>query len=258
MDSYDNSLPQQMDVVKQPVYDILDIPDSISHDRSLYYSNSSKQILLEGPRGLLIAKYFSGEIPDPKYHKFYCLFPRDYIPYAGSKIPNTNTATVSAICWPIETLSDTRRGLSSSAPPDINSDLIQTTNDIPLYPSDPNGRQTPRDLKGSRVSPNGMITNYGDTSHVIDENGVRIRGRVTNTHAESRGVTQQSPLFGVLPKTAVTFFASDYLPDTKTLNNVVSIIAAIGLVFDTLVRLAAIIETTLIRSEINDRNQDSN
>lgn len=80
-----------------------------------YYNERSGLIVLDGPRGPLLARYHSDKYPDPERFKFLCAFNPDYTVFEGPAAPDRATPDIIAYAFPIERHNDPVEGVSSGA-----------------------------------------------------------------------------------------------------------------------------------------------
>ena len=180
-----------------------------------FYNSDSRLILLEGTdRGPLLARYQGADPPDPRRHKFLVSFEKSYPVYEKSRAPSEAPADVCAIAWPVEKTRDPRTSVTSGATGDAVSGKGEGEPKTLITPESGHDK-TMRDLSGMQLTP-ARADIYADGGGLaVDAAGVHIEGGFEQPTTQKKGVMRESPLFGLVPKTIVTFFASDYLPDIK-------------------------------------------
>lgn len=203
---------------------VLEIPEDLRGKTENYFSRDSRLIVLEGPRGNMLARYTHPETPDPERHRFWTTFPEDYREFGGGEVPRVANADVEAVAFPVESTVDQRSSVSSGAS-SASDGSTPTPEDVILsHGSSP----WLTEQQGIRTGPNGTHIYGGDGTGIsVDQGGVRTEGSFEQPAAEKKGVTQASPLFGLVPKTAVTFFASDFLPALQRVQQLIGIVQAI-------------------------------
>jgi hypothetical protein len=204
---------------------VLEVPDELESGRTeTYFSRDSRLIVLEGPRGNMLARYTHPETPDPERHRFLTTYPEDYREFEGSSVPDVAGADVEAVCFPVESTVDQRSSVSSGAG-STSEGSSPTPEDVILsHGSSP----FLTDQKGIRTGPNGTHVHGADGNGLsIDQGGVRLNGSFEQPSAEKKGVTQASPLFGLVPKSVVTFFAADFLPALDRVQKLIGLVQAI-------------------------------
>jgi len=203
---------------------VLEVPEDLRGRTERYFSRDSRLIVLEGPRGTMLARYTHPETPDPERHRFLTTFPEDYRVFDGGEVPVRANADVDAVAFPVESTIDQRSSVSSGAS-SAGEGSSPTSEDVLLtHGSSPWLTQQ----QGIRTGPNGTHMHGGDgTGLSVDQSGVRVEGSFEQPSAEKKGVTQASPLFGLVPKTAVTFWASDFLPALQRVQQLLGIVQAV-------------------------------
>lgn len=114
---------------------------------------------------------------------------------------------VTAHSFPVVHITDPRSTVSAGASTaGTSSDYIASSKDIDLT----TGGSTMLDAEGVTIRPKSMSIAYGAGGMDIDEEGIHTEGQINQRKTTSKGMTAESGLFGILPKTAVTFWAADY------------------------------------------------
>ena len=99
----------------------LQVPDEYRGEKSQWYSRRSKLIVLQGPRGPLVARYINtNEPPDPTRHEFVTTFPENYRVFEGAEVPDMTRAETTAIAWPVEQTKNPQSTVSDRTPPDLS------------------------------------------------------------------------------------------------------------------------------------------
>lgn len=180
--------------------------------------------MLDGPRGPLLARYTHSETPDPKRHKFLTTFPEDYPVFEGTSVPGVANADVEACAWPVERTTDPRSSVTSGAS-SAGSSTAPTPEDVILsHSSSPHLTSQ----QGIRTGPNGTHVHGGDGNGIsVDRGGVRTNGQFEQPSPEAKGASQASPLFGIVPKSAVTFFTADFLPALQRVQQLIGIVQTV-------------------------------
>ncbi|RME29028.1 MAG: hypothetical protein D6800_03175 [Candidatus Zixiibacteriota bacterium] len=184
------------------------VPDDLSGDASYFFDPRSKLIILEGPRGKLLAHYLSPLPPDPRRHQFYCHFPARYPVFSGDRPPAQAPADTAAVAWPVEIMKSDSDVMPAGAS-GLDRARIATSYDAVLMASSPGSNPS---QSGLRVGPDHIEMMTPGSTLALDPRGLRVDGQTELRGSIGRGVTRESPLFGILPKTVVTFWAADYLP----------------------------------------------
>lgn len=229
MDERDDHYRRQHDNPNRPTGSrtytrVLEVPEQMRGRTENYFSRDSRLIVLEGPRGTMLARYTHPETPDPDRHRFLTTYPEDYNTFDGDSVPNVANADVSAVCFPVESTVDQRSSVSSGA--SSTSGGSNPTSEDVLLSHDSSPFLT--DQQGIRTGPNGTHVHGGDGNGLsIDQGGIRMNGSFEQPSAEKKGVTQASPVFGLVPKTAVTFFGADFLPALQRVQGLIGIVQAI-------------------------------
>ena len=211
-----------MDRTNESVMSILDVPDVVEGD---HYNERSGLIILEGPRGPLLARYAHPALPpDPERFKFQTCFPRDYTTFEQAEPPAQAPADIEAYARPIERTIDPRMGVSSGASknPTEGSPTGRDETTIMVTPKQGRQQQLP-DLTGVEVRSKQTDIRGEDSGLTVGEK-VKVVGGFEQPNAESKGVSKESSLAGLIPKTAITFPAADYLPDLKKLQKLRSLV----------------------------------
>lgn len=230
-------------------YDFLEIPNNMIGDTEQFFNRKSRVIVVSGPRGNMLAHYPSRIIPDPNRHQFYVCFHKNYKPFDGAVVPPTIKADITALAQPIEKVADNRLSVVSNTPPDIEADIAPSPTDLLIMvPQGIDQGSTIPHTTGIKVGAKSMEAHFGGGGLGIDETGVRISGQAQIQQPVSKGVTQESPLFGILPKTAVTFWAADYLPDLKKLRSIAEYILLMTHIIETIRDLADLVATFTTRN----------
>ena len=195
------------------------------------YNPKTRTIALQGPRGTLLANYATPSIPpDATQHRFLVYFDDAYTPFKGTRVPSSTRDDVMAFCLPIEVTREQRMtvdaGFSDSAGP--NKEPGTSSHDIITSGTtmlDANGMSLRERVAHIHMEGKGLI---------IDESGLKTIGQLRQTKVEDRGITQQSNLWSIIPKTAVTFWAADMLPNVGKLkqyaSNIILIYEAVTMV----------------------------
>ena len=110
----------------------LAVPEPLRSSTEAYFSRRSGLIVLEGPRGWLLARYQHVEAPDPYRHVFFTEFPEDYPVFDGARVPAEAPADVEAIAWPVQRSVDPRVTIASGAVSEVEADTSSTARDIIL------------------------------------------------------------------------------------------------------------------------------
>jgi hypothetical protein len=197
-----------------------EIPASRRNQFEKYYNRKSRLIVISGPRGPMLARYTGHETPEHGRHRFLVTYPDDYPVFESAQPPDVAPADVEAVCWPVERNRDPRFSLATGAAsqrgssgPEPTDQLFTTDYDKPIT-----------DQNGIRVTEHGAHMRGGGGGISVDKDGVRAEGSFKQTAPEKRGMTQQSPVFGILPKSVVTFFAADYLPDIVSIRKLIQFV----------------------------------
>jgi hypothetical protein len=229
MDERDGGSQRETDNPRRPVRSttitrVLEVPSEMQGRTEEYFSRDSRLIVLEGPRGTMLARYTHPETPDPGRHRFLTTYPEDYKTFDGDRVPAVANADVGAVAFPVETSVDQRSTVSSGASSAAEGSAATTEDVLLTHGSSP----WITEQKGIRTGPNGTHVHGADGNGIsVDQDGTRVEGGFEQPSAEKKGVTQASPLFGLVPKTAVTFFAADYLPALQRVQSLIGTVQAI-------------------------------
>lgn len=238
----------QEDPLQGTINAFLRVPRALTADRTQYYSKRSRLIVLEGPRGMLLAHYHSPVAPDPRQHRFHCTYPRNYSVFRGVRVPDITHADVQAVAFPIDNIVDDRSPVVAGTQASMDSDLAPASDEVHIIPPTV-GKFRGMRQPGMRVSPRGIVGSFEGGGFVVDKNGMKIEGQVQTREVSTRGVTTESPLWGILPKTAVTFYASDVLPDVAKMNRYINIVTLLYAAYRAITSFAAILNTALADDE---------
>lgn len=182
-------------------------------DPDRFYNAATRTIALEGPRGVLLAVYTQPSVrPDPAHHRFLAYYSEDYTPFKGDTVPATTRADVTAFCVPVDVSSDKRATVEAGAP-DFNAetDASPSRGDFNVV----TGGTTLADATGMSFRRHSVQLWVDGAGFQAAAGRVQFKGQTRLERPEGRGVTAQSPIWSVVPKTAVTFFAADMLPDLE-------------------------------------------
>lgn len=212
---------QEMMGESDPQYTTMvrEIPASREDQFEQYYNRKSNLIVLSGPRGPLLARYTGQEPPESDRHRFLVTFPNNYRVFEKAAPPDVANADVEAVCWPVERNRDPRFSLATGSAsqrtrgPSPKDTLITSDYDNPIT-----------EQHGVRVTEDGTHIRGRGGGVSADDGGVRIQGSFKQPSPERRGMTQQSPLYGIIPKTVITFFVSDYLPDVVSIQKLIQFV----------------------------------
>jgi hypothetical protein len=207
-------------IEKQRMHEVLDVPQKLrgqTGETPLYYNDASRLIVLEGPIGPLLARYQGQEHPDPDKHSFLCSYTKPYTPFenagAAGGPPSRAPADVTAMAMPVLTQSQQKSVVSGETGSPIESDGEQKPSKT-ITPGS-GADNTTVDQPGIEMTPTRMDMRVPKSGITMDEEGIHIKGDVKQEHTKRKGAGRESPIFGLLPKTFVTFFSSDYLPDIQ-------------------------------------------
>lgn len=165
-----------------------------------FYNREASVVALVGPRGVLLAHYPHPHPPHPST-AMLVQFPENYTPLRSTVIPTIVPADVVAVAWP------------ASTTPKSQGPAIAGAGD---YGDTPSNAESESRLEGGpgegiRTGPGYVEMQGGGTSIRLSGSGLFTNGVMEARGQIARGVTTESPLFGLVPKSAVTIFA-DYLP----------------------------------------------
>lgn len=224
--------------------DFFDVPADRIGSEGLYYNPRSKLILLDGPRGPMLARYFQTTPPDPTRYQFFTMYSSNYLPFRDSFVPNTAKADVTAIAWPILKSADSRGSIYSGAAPTLEANASPTDRDVMLLPPlGPDEMTSSAHQPGLRVSPTALEGYFDGGGMAIDRDGARFYGKLHLRSTINRGVTEESALFSILPKSAVTFWAADYLPSANMLMRIARWVSVTARIAATLREIYRLVET---------------
>jgi hypothetical protein len=180
-----------------------------------YYNRQTRTIALEGPRGVLLANYTTPAVrPDPERHRFLVYYDDQYTPYKGTAVPALATEDTLALCVPIEVTRETRPTVSIGANDGTGpSDTLPRSTDFSILTYG----ETLVDANGAMFRQHSVEMAVDGVGFLLSGGGMTIKGPFTTTAPEQRGITRQSPLYSMLPKTIVTFPYADYQPDVEKL-----------------------------------------
>lgn len=180
-----------------------------------YYNNRTRIIALAGPRGVLLANYTMPHIaPDPEKHRFLAYYPDDYKPFTDSAVPAHSLSDVTAFCVPIEVSNDKRITVESGvADMSMAVDSQPSVRDFNIVTFG----STLLDANGASFREHSLHLHMDGAGVQMAGGSTRVRGELTEDTTKSLGITRESPLWSVVPKTAVTFYAADILPDVKNI-----------------------------------------
>lgn len=225
---------------------ILKVPDERASDRRQYYSNESRIIVLEGPRGYMLSLLLTPPpTATPSRFDYYTIFPENYSPYTESGVPATRPADVTAVSWAVAAVADNEYGPVVSTPVGFDTNTNTSAEDIVLSVLDPTGRVQGVESSGVRIGSNHTSISHGAGGLVVNESGVRVSEGFENPSTTAKGISKESSVFGLLPKTAVTFPAADYLPDINRLIKIGNFMLTITAILDAVVEFARLVRAPL-------------
>lgn len=205
-----------------------------------YYNKKTRIIALRGPRGVLLAQYLTSHIkPDPRRIQFLTYYNADYTPYEGMAVPGTSQSDVRAICTAVEMTSDARLSVTSGAQDAVvGADTSPTGSDHDIITS---GRSL-KDANGASFRPHAIDMHVDGTGFMMTGNGIHFKGNIETEKPVKKGVTKESPLFGMLPKSAVTFWVADYLPVIEEIQRIGQFVSQIQRFIDTVKNLSKLLD----------------
>lgn len=235
MDSPED-IQQNKTITKQ-----LRVPDAYMSSGvvSLHYNTDSQLIVLGGPRGPMLARYRGEEYPDPRRFAFLTTYEANYPVFRDPTPPEQAPADVCAIARPVEIDKDPRAGVASGA----TGDPIGGSGEggpRRLITAESGYDRSMLDIAGLDLKSQRIDMHAASSGFSIDESGVHVEGGMEQPATQRKGVTKESPLFGLIPKTVITFFASDYLPNIQLilrLKRWVEIIRAMPTLYGSLRRI---------------------
>lgn len=191
-----------------------------------HFNEKSGLILLDGPRGPMLARYAEPMTPpDPDRFKFLTSYPRNYTTFDGGEPPDQAPADVCASAVPIDRTTDTRMGVSSGTTEDPVGGSVSNKQSVLIMPGMDQSVPLSK-ASGIEVNENRTEISGAEGAMSVGDK-VRISGGFEQPQTGQKGVTKESPLFGIIPKTAVTFAAADYLPNLKKLQKMMQYVAMI-------------------------------
>lgn len=207
----------------------LSVPESLWHAPAAFYNPRTRILLLDGPRGPLLARYLFPDPPDPERYIFQTTYADNYQVFEGDQVPNIAPADATSVALPVPRSADYRGSVYSGATTTGAGNTLDGVADVQLRPSPkPGTTSTMLNQSGIRLGGEGMEAHFAGTGLSMDASGVRFEGDNFSLRTTvDKGMTRESPLFGILPKTAVTFWAADYLPDVEKMDKWAKRIATI-------------------------------
>lgn len=208
-----------------------------------FFDRQNRLIALDGPRGVLLAQYLARDIePSPERMEFLCYYPDNYTPYRGSQVPRKVPADIKAIAVPIEFSTDGRQTVEAGmASTSMKNDTSTSAADYNVVT---HGR-TMIDANGMSIRPHSFEAHMDGAGMKLTGSGLSVNAPVNQTAPTNKGVTAESPAWSLIPKSVVTFFAADYLPNLAEMERTAYLI----------VQLTAIIKLV---GELVDLVQDLN
>ncbi len=202
-----------MDATHDHITKTLQVPDVA---RGSHYNERSGLIILEGPRGNLLARYADpSRPPDPERFKFQTCFPRNYTTFDKTEPPAQAPADISAYAYPVEKNLDPRMGVASGSAKSPAGGAPAHRNDPSLILSPQQGHNQPLpDLKGMEIT-QAQTNVRGSDSGLSVGDKVKVSGGFEQPNTENKGLMSESSLSSIVPDTAITFPASSYLPNVK-------------------------------------------
>lgn len=201
-----------MDPHSEMITKLLSVPEDAAEDE--HYNERSGLILLDGPRGPLLARYtMPSTPPDPERFKFMTTYPKNYTTYRRPKPPERAPADIQARARPIERSVDPRMGVTAGAVnnPDSGSAENRRQPSI-MHTPNQGANQGLTNLKGMEITEKSTDIR-GEDAGVRVADKVYLKGKVEKPSTEQKGVTKESPLRGLLPESILTFPAASMLPD---------------------------------------------
>ena len=181
------------------------------------YDRDLRLVLLKGPNGPLLAHYVTPEIPPDRHrHRFLVCYEEPYVP--ATVLPPVVPADLRAFAMAINYNRDVVSTVESGVAGEVGASE-PTERDMVLA----HGESVPA-ATGVAVRPGSVHISAGEGSLSVDRQGVHVRGPITISEPEQRGPAAQSPVWGLMPKTVVTFWAADYLPDLSRINALLEMI----------------------------------
>lgn len=178
-----------------------------------FYNEKSGLIVLDGPNGPMLARYMGKETPDPQRFVFLTMYSMDHNTFNGMSVPDVAPADVTAYAFPVEKSADPRLNVVSGA----SGEALNNTGERGprrMITAESGERQDVTEMTGIEVKP-GEMSMYGGggAGMKLTGSGAHFTGGFEQPSTQKKGLTVESVLFGLVPKTVITFFASDYLPN---------------------------------------------
>lgn len=194
----------------------LDPPEDMLGDFR-YYNPSSRIIVLQTQHGKMLSRFIGNEMPDARRFTFRTVFCPDHNTFQGNHAPSKAPADIEAFSHAVEKTRTPMQPPTAASPTDMQA-AAPNPRFSKTYTADAG-------VDANQVSQSGMTVGL---SHIdlysgsgggmkIDGSGVSVVGGFNQPNTQGKGVTKESNLFGILPKTVVTFTAADYLPWFKKL-----------------------------------------
>ena len=197
---------------KEYIHKNLNPPQDMLEDFK-YYNEESRVIVLKTQHGKMLSRYIGKEMPDARRFTFRTVFCPQHNTFQGDYAPSRAPADIEAFSHAVEKNEDPTDDILAGAATDMTG---AATSDVlaKLITADAGMDVSALEQSGLKVGL-AHIEGFSGTGggFKVDGEGLSVVGGFNQPHTQNKGMTTESPLFGIIPKTAVTFFASDYLPD---------------------------------------------
>ena len=201
---------------KEYIHKNLNPPQDMLEDFK-YYNEESRVIVLKTQHGKLLSRYLGDEMPDARRFTFRTVFCPQHNTFQGDYAPIRAPADIEAFSHAVEKTQDPTDDILAGATTDMMGSATSNVH-AKLITADAGMDVSALEQSGLKVG-RAHIEGFSGTGggFKVDGEGVSVVGGFNQPNTQKKGMTLESPLFGILPKTVVTFFASDYLPDIGTL-----------------------------------------
>ena len=206
------------------------------------YNQGSGCITLKGPDDKTMVAFYAGgkEYPQSGEERFTTVYREDFTALPDDlPVPSEAPADVEAICFPAKNLSDTHLPPESAQPTGIEDPADGATKETITPRAQRKGSMG---QAGMSIGENGIdFTSGGKAS--VSVSGGTIRAKADSFEqptTEKKGLTKETPLTGLIPKTIITFFVSDFLPSISfimKLRNYVRIIMRMPTLYSALKKI---------------------
>lgn len=209
------------------VYSVLPVEEERRSSTDAYYNDKSGLIVLDGPRGSLLARYLGDDEPDPDRFRFLARFRQSYPSFEEARPPSSATPDVVAHAWPVEEQRDPREGVVSGATGDVLGPPTGGQGPRKILSASTGTDKTVVDQEGIDIQESRIDIQAGGSGLSIRPDGVRVSGEFEQSSNQKKGLTRESPLRGTLPESIISFPFTGYLPNKELLTTIMGYVSII-------------------------------